>query len=170
MWRYLLLLLLTVLTGVWQTTVFPAWGFAIRAYFFLPLLILSLVIFLADFETTLFYALFLGLFMDLYSLKFFGFYMVSFTVVVVLSRFLVRHYFDHKKFITLLAANIISVLLWHLLYILLNIGRIFSQPELLWPAYLSVAGAQLITHALLAWLLYRLIPRLRNSLAPALKA
>jgi rod shape-determining protein MreD len=132
-------------------------------YFFnLPLLFIALVAFFNPWEITLFATITLGLFLDLYSPVFLGFYTIVLVISALVIKFFLANFFQHKNFLSLMVANIVPLVVFQLVYIIYY----FFSPRLnsLSSQYLLVFFVQLLVHSFFILMLLFLPNPLRRQL------
>ncbi|NMC51238.1 hypothetical protein GYA54_00720 [Candidatus Kuenenbacteria bacterium] len=115
-------------------------------YLHLPLLFIVFVSFFAALDLGVFAVSMLGLFLDLYSPLFFGFYSLVFIITILIIKFFIFNFFQHKNFFSLLLSSSIGLIVFHLFslgYNFLSLGSSAFNPH-----YLVVFFYQLLFHSL----------------------
>lgn len=166
--RYIYLFLSIIVVLIIQIGVLPAIHSFLEFKIILPVLFFTLIAFLLDYSTTLTTAFVLGLFLDMYSAYFFGFYIIVFIIIALTIHFSLQNTFEHKNFATFIIINLLALFIYHLLttlYIL--VAASFQGSSLSFSLnnfYLTNIGFSFVVHLLLVILSYYLIPSLRFRL------
>jgi hypothetical protein len=114
--KFILILLLVVLILTLHLGILPSIYQPITRYFSLPIVFISFVAFLGSTEMALFCACLLGLSLDFYSPFFFGFYTLVFLLSILVIQFFITNFFQHKNLGSLLAANVLPLFVYQLVY------------------------------------------------------
>lgn len=174
MFKLFSILLIVILLIALEIGFLPGFSSNLNLLINLPLLFVLLLVFFADFETAFIGALLSGFFLDLYSPFFFGFFTLLFLIELLVINFFISHVLQNKRLRSLLALNLIALIVWQSIYSLVvfisyklseaAIGPVFASPHLSYFFY------SLTIHSLLLLFLYRLLPRFKSDLQGSLVA
>lgn len=133
-----------------QTSFLGGLNFYSPIFINLPLLFLVIIIFLFNTEKVFLSSLALGFFLDFYTTKFFGFYILLFLVEFFALNFFLENVLQNKSLRSLLVANLVSIVVWflsHLLYFIIAssyLDLFFNFKELLVPTLFQVLISSLV--------------------------
>lgn len=169
MLKFLSILISIILLVALQIGFLPGLNHSLILIINLPLLFIVFLAFFSDYETSLVAALLLGLFLDLYSQLFFGFFIILLIIEVVLIKFFILYILQNRRLRTLLLINFIAIIAWQFIYFitLLVISRLtdLTLGDFLSNQYFIYSIYQLIIHSLIILFLSKLIPRLKTNLS-----
>ena len=149
--KFIFITLAALVIFVVQTSVLPTIFLSLPKLVCLPLILVSFIALLGNLSRPLFVACLLGVFMDLYSPYFFGFYTLVFLFSVLIIKFLHLNFLQHKNLGSLLAANIFSLIILQAFSL---VSCFFSSTmSLSWRERLFFFG-QIVVHCLLVVIIY----------------
>lgn len=156
------LLLLIILTLALELGFLPGLESRLPLILNLPLLLLVLAVFFVKTDEALSLALLLGLFFDLYSPYFFGFYLIIFSLLVIILKLIITRLFEHKKLLSFLAINLLAIFFWQICLLLARLiaTRFFDQSSLAFfpPNFFGFFLLEIILHSLLIISFYKMLP------------
>ena len=172
MLKFLFILISIFLLVVIQIGFLPGLNNNLSLFVNLPLLFIVLMAFFFDYELAIASALLLGLFLDLYSHFFFGFFIIALVIQVLIIKFFTLHILQNKRLLSLLLINLIAIIIWQLVYILtslfmaklnnLSLAAVLSSQYFFTPLY------QFIIHSFIILFLYKFFPRFKLILTGSL--
>jgi len=169
MFKFILSLISIMAIIVFQIGFLPGLNYSLSFLVNLPLLFVVFISILSSFDRGLATVFLLGLFMDLYSPLFFGFFTIVLLVELILIKIFLFYFLQNKNLAVFLLINLISLIIWYLIYfiiILINIklsrlpfSNIASGSYFVYPVY------QFFIHSLIILILYKIYPSFRIKLA-----
>ena len=161
-----------ILLVVFQLTWLPSFNFNLSLGFNLPLILLIFLIFFFNQPVVIVIAAVSGLLFDLYSPNFFGFYFLLFMFEYAVLQFFTIQILQNKSLFAFISLNVLAVLVWQLtslifLYVF-SLSHNLNFIQLIPAGYLLIIFYQFITHLILVWLIYKILPVFRHLSAPTL--
>ena len=164
--KYLLIFLLVILILTVQTGFLAGLGWG--AFINLPLLLIVFASFFGEKKWAAAMVLIMGLWFDVYSSRFFGFFMAFFAIELFLIELLKYYVFRNRNLNNFLLFNLTAVLSWSLLYGLVIYGEAslsgLEVGAVITGDYFVSIGAQLATHSAIILAVYMLWPKLKRNL------
>jgi cell shape-determining protein MreD len=169
MLKFLSILITVILLIALQIGFLPGLNHNLILLINLPLLFIVFLAFFSDYETSLTAALLLGLFLDLYSQLFFGFFIILLIIEVILIKFFILHVLQNRRLRALLFINLIAIFAWQLIYFiaLFITSRLtnLSLDNFLGSQYFIYSTYQLFIHSLIILILSKSLPRFKANLS-----
>ncbi len=160
--RFIFLLFSIILILALYLGVLPVIAPALIRYFSLPVIFISFVALAGSLSGALCSAVILGLVLDLYSPFSFGLYSLVFLLSVLAIRFFISNFFQHKNFTSLLLANLLSLLICQLCFLLNNF--FVASQNILSTSRLLIFFWQILIHSLVISAVYFFPNPLRRQL------
>ena len=172
MFKFISILVTVILLIALQIGFLPGLSYDLVLLINLPLLFILLLTFFSDYETSLTAALLLGLFLDLYSNLFFGFFILLLIVEVLLIKFFLLHVLQNKRLRALLLVNLIAIFTWQFIYfitlIITNKLGGLNLSDSLGSQYFIHSIYQFIIHSIIILILSRFFPHFKSNLSSSL--